>query len=192
MMNVGTIVWAAGMMGYTSQDMRASTHPRKFHVVRTKTDASTTRRPLTPLTVRSGLSAPSPLLVEPLLPIATVPETWLTTRALARMYSSMASSVVAFAEAPNSEMIQSLHAFAPRKRRPALRASRIVWMSKPSSSLSNPGLMMGYVNGSVVLSVRLPPTQRPRVRVSNQGSSSEQRHDVRDLGVYKLLISVKK
>ena len=54
----------------------------------TKTDASTTRRPVTPLTVRSGLSAPLPLAVDPERPIATVPDTWFTTSAFARILNA--------------------------------------------------------------------------------------------------------
>ena len=87
--------------------MRVANNPQIFSMILnlekellTNADASTTRKPIVPFTRSCESRAPS----DP-SPIATVPTGWSTVFELLRMYSSSASSVVAFANSPNSLMM---------------------------------------------------------------------------------------
>ena len=100
---MGPCVCPEGLKGYRNS-IRISTLAAGVFTLQTqaltKAEASTTRRPTVPRTFRSGIrDAVSSF------PIATEPTGWSNVSAFLRMYTSSASSVVAFANSPNSLMM---------------------------------------------------------------------------------------
>lgn len=94
---VGTWVWPAGIKGYKILKIAPKNQFRWNEL--TKTDASTTRRPITPLTRKSGLTTPQ--LVSPDV-MAAVPTKWQPPPVFVRMNWSILSSVVSAASVPSS------------------------------------------------------------------------------------------
>ncbi len=151
----------------------------RCRIILTKTEASTTRSPSTPLTLRSGSTTPKSAPLGDMLAVATMCPLGAE---FARAKASSSASVVALARTPRAPSTYPCHAGADKNFCAVLIPSRMAKMSK--SVVRHARSISGWSKGLLVLSLMEPPLEEGqfKVRIGRRDVRTRSRRDERASG----------